>query len=248
MENKCSEKRISIICACNNEDIYSNMLLPSLQKQSFKNYEIIKLGTKNFGFKSAADALNYGASISSGEILVFVHQDLEFTGDDALYLLSFYCDKYDFGIAGVAGTVAGGKIFSSVLNGPDKEQAGINVDNVTKVDTLDECLLIVKRSEFVDFVNYGSWHFYGVEYSLRMKRDNKSVLVFPIPVYHLSPGWSLDKTYWRTLRMVAQEHRECKVIPTTMGQYANNGFLRFSILIRRIKRRLKKFAKSNVGH
>ncbi len=243
MKNSEKNKRISVICACNNDDVYNRMLLSSLQKQTYDNYEVLKLDAKRMGLDSAAAALNYGASISNGEILVFVHQDVEFLDEKALSELAEYCEKYDFGIAGVAGATVGGEIYSSVTNGFDRVQAGKRITGMTAVDTLDECLLIVKKSQFVGFIDYGSWHFYGVEYSLRCKNANKKVMLFPISVYHLSPGWSLDKTYWITLKKGAKAHRECKVIPTTMGQYKNNALLELNIFYRRIKRKLKKVFK-----
>ena len=52
------------------------MLLKSLQNQD-ADYELILVDNTNNRFKSAAEALNDGAKKSSGDFLMFVHQDVE---------------------------------------------------------------------------------------------------------------------------------------------------------------------------
>ena len=234
---------ISIICACNNEDVFKKMLLPSIKKQKYSDYEIIKLDSKSLGLKGAANTLNHGATLAKGDILLFVHQDIEFLSDEAFDQIVNYCENYDFSIAGNAGVNFGvEKVFSSVIMGLDRIQAGEKITQVKYVDSIDECLMIIKRDNFKKFVDYSSWHFYGVEYSLRSREHNENVIVFPIEIYHLSPGWSLDNSYWDTLIKVAKNHKNLKIIPTTMGQFHNNFLLKFKIMY--IK--LKKFLKSKI--
>ena len=231
---------ISIICACNNDEIYQKMLVKSLDVQTYRDYELIKLDAKVLGLSSAASVLNYGASLAKGDLLLFVHQDVEFLKENFLQTLVDYADKLEFGIAGVAGAIAGEKIFfSSVINGLDYKQAGIKNVSVKEVDALDECLLLIKRDKFQGFKEYNSWHFYGVEYSLRCKRSKEKVLILPLEVYHLSPGWSLNENYWDTLKKVAKDYNEFKVIPTTVGQFRNGRLLWFSIFFTKMKIKIK---------
>lgn len=239
---------ISIICACNNEKLYNEMLLPSVKKQTLQDYEIIKLNAKELGLVGAAQTLNYGASIAKGDLLLFVHQDIEWNDDKFFEKLITYSSQYNFGIAGVAGVNSNEKqVYSSVTIDIDHRQAGIKITEVKNVDTLDECLFVIKKDKFKGFTDYRTWHFYAVEYSLKCKRANENVLLFPLDVYHLSPGWSLDKTYWQTLKRVAKDFSDFKVIPTTMGQFRNNCFLKFEIVLRRLrqwnKRKIKRILK-----
>ena len=225
---------ISIICACNDEEMFNKMLLPSVQKQTYADYEIIKLDAKALGFNGAAQTLNYGAGIAKGDILVFVHQDVELSNEDFLSILVTYCSEYNFGIAGVAGVI-GDQVYATVVQGKERAPAGVVFDQVSEASSLDECLLIVKKENFEGFTDYQSWHFYGVEYSLRCIRSKQKVLLLPIEIYHLSPGWSLDKSYWRTLDKVAKDFKDFKVIPTSVGRFENNLMLPIRNIWRRFK-------------
>ena len=63
---------ISIICPVTNNEILK-MLLNSIKKQDYTNYELIILDSKELNFKSASQTLNYGVSKASGDILLFCH-------------------------------------------------------------------------------------------------------------------------------------------------------------------------------
>ena len=161
---------ISLICASNNEKVLNDMLIASLKEQTFNDYELIVIDSKIKGFNSAAETLNYGASISKGDILVFVHQDVRFLNNDALEKIHQYSIDFDFSVAGVAGTTGelNFEVSSSVTMGDNHRQAGICISSITKAYSLDEVLLIVKKDKFDGFIDLGNtWHFYGVEYSIR---------------------------------------------------------------------------------
>lgn len=224
---------ISFICAVNNDELAQNMLVNSLSRQTSNEYELILVHAQEHGFTSASQTLNYGASIAKGDIFVFVHQDIEFQSSHCIEDLLEFCKKYEFAVAGVAGiSLLRRRVYSSVEMDFDHRIAGILNAKVRAIDTLDECLLIIKRSEFKGFENYGNtWHFYGVDYSLRSVLNDESVLLFPIPIYHLSPGWSLDYSYWRTLKLIKKRYKKTfNVIPTTMGIWTFNLYGKIKIL------------------
>lgn len=231
---------ISVVVCVNKMDVYERLLLPSIKKQKHKDYEIVLIDTKEHPYSSAADALNYGASLAKGDILIFCHQDVELLDDYAFTQIEKLSSENEYGVAGVAGIVESEmQIYSSVVDGLDRRQAGIKNEEVKNVDSLDECLFVVKKDRFKGFTDYGSWHFYAVEYSLKCKRNNENVLLLPINIYHESPGWSLNKSYWKTLLKVAKEFREFKTIPTTMGVFKNNKLLRLRIIRNRLRNALK---------
>lgn len=234
---------ISIICVYNNAEIMKKYLLASLEKQTFKDYEIIKVDSKKYGFKSADEALNYGAMQAIGDLLLFCHQDVSFN-DNCLYEIESYCKKYDFGLAGVAGTLFDKiGIFSNIFHGENHDNAGQMINQVTPCATLDECLLIVKKNDFMKFNSYESWHLYGTEYSLRCHQSQKKVLIFPIELFHLSPGWSLNNSYWKAVVKICKDYKNFKTIPTTVARFKNNCFLKFEILKMKI---ILKRGKKNV--
>lgn len=238
---------ISVICACNDQELLQKMLLPSLRRQTYTDWELICVNNREKGFSSAAETLNYGASEAKGDILLFVHQDIEFLTDDCLTKIREYCDTLEFGVAGAAGSVAREKcVYSSVLMDLDHRQAGKECLAPMDVDSLDECCFFMKRDGFKGFDDFEkTWHFYAVEYSLRCHLAGERVMVCPVPIYHLSPGWSLDNSYYATLKRVAKKYKKSgiRVISTTMGNYRLGPFLPFSIFLRKMKMKLKKLLK-----
>lgn len=238
---------VSIICACNNQKIFKEMLAKSLEKQSFKSFEIIIIDAKEKGFKSASQTLNYGASLAKGALLIFVHQDIEFSDADSLEKLVYYGNNCNFGMIGVAGTI-GDKSFavsSTVSMGKERIIAGILNTSVTNVYSLDECLLMCKKEKFKGFDDYGTtWHFYGVEYSQRCIENNENVLIVPVNIYHDSYANSLDKTYFDTLKLYCKKHKNQKLIRTCCGYFKNNSLLPLYCAYRKFKLFIKRLIKN----
>lgn len=233
---------ISIIVPVTNEEVYQSMLLASLEKQSFKDFEIIKIDSKEHPYKNAADALNYGVSLAKGEIYLFCHQDIELINIDGLQkIFSFYKD-HDFGVLSVAGVNIGNKeVFASVTQGKDHLPAGSPLNEVMPIDVVDECLFVIKKENFEPFKNYGSWHFYAVERCLYYKYKKSMVnYLIPVEIYHLSPGWSLDNSYWNTLIKVAKDYKMSSHITTTICNIKNNGSLKMVVFFKRIKSFIKR--------
>lgn len=235
---------ISVICACNNEKIYSEMLLPSILKQTEKDYEVIKLNAAELGLKGAANTLNYGVKKAKGDLLLFVHQDVELLSDTFFEEVIKYSRENDFSIAGVAGVIKMGKkekrVYSSVVMDVNRVQAGIKNTAVRNVESVDECLFIIKKDNFKGFKDYGTWHFYAVEYSLRARASGGKAVIFPLEIYHFSPGWSFDASYWQTLKAVERDFSKLKYIPTTVACFPNNKFWWFK---QWVKKRIELFKK-----
>ncbi len=237
---------ITFVCACNNREVCNNMLIKSLKAQNNQNYELIIVDAQKENFTSASETLNYGFSKAKGEYVAFVHQDVELIGNDFVDLLIRYCHENDFGIAGVAGATGTDKfsVFSSVLMGIDRRQAGEKLNCVCECFALDEVLLIVKKDTFVGFNNYGNtWHFYGVEYSYRCHKNGDKVLLFPIPLYHASDAKSLNFSYFDTLLLYAKQNKDIKLIRTCCGYFKNNCLLPFYCFYRKTKLLLKRLLK-----
>lgn len=232
---------ISIICACNNKELLDNMLIPSIKKQTYNDYEIIIVDAKKEGLIGAAQTLNYGASLAKGEILIFCHQDIEFINDDAFNQIINYCNSYEFGIAGVAGKALDKHVYSSVTQGDTKTQAGIKYKKIKSVETLDECLFIIKKDKFSKFDESNkTWHLYAVDYSLTSQEDNQNVLIFPIEVYHLSPGYSLNDSFYKELLRLGKRHKKVKHIYTTMISINNDKLFFIRVQFHRFKHLAKK--------
>lgn len=206
-----------------------NMLITSLQTQEYQDFEFIPVSARDHGFLNAADALNYGASLAKGGILVFAHQDVSFLNPRCLNELLIFCHNFNFGIAGVAGPGKsnGEGIYASVVHGSDRRAAGTRIiSKPTPVASVDECLMFIKKASFAGFARIGeTWHLYGVEYSLRCQERGENVYVFPIPIFHLSSGYSLNPNYFKTFAKVGRLHPQMQIIRTTCLTYKNDVFL-----------------------
>lgn len=233
---------ISIICPFTDKNMLEMYLLNSLKKQTYQNYEIILVDSNKMSFDRASNALNYAANIAKGNILIFSHQDVEITDVNALKKITSFCSNNDFGIAGVAGvSTEYNTVYSSVLHGKNHIQAGKKLSRILEAYSVDECFFIIKRDKFCGFCDLGkTWHFYAVEYSLRCRENKDGVYLLPIDIYHLSPGWSLNDSYWTTLIKVAKIHSNVNIIYTTMGFYHNNYCLFLYTTYKRLKQYIKK--------
>ena len=139
-------KKVSVICPYNARETLEKMLIPSLKKQTYTDWQLFDIDTKALHLSSAAAALNYGVEQSdksgnSDGIIVFVHQDVELQNADFLEQLVKFCEAEEFGVGGVAGILGTEKrVYSAVTHDTDRHHAGKECTTPMEVDTLDECL------------------------------------------------------------------------------------------------------------
>jgi GT2 family glycosyltransferase len=217
---------LTIVCVYNNREILEDWLLKSLQHQK-NDFELITLDNRNNKFKSAAQALNYGGKKAKNEYIMFVHQDISFESYNFLINIEKELDKLDkLGIAGVAGKNKKLRyVLANIYHGDPPRLAGkIQIDAPKKVQTIDECLMIIPKSVFrkhqFDEKTCDDWHLYGVDYCLDINKVGYNVYVLPLSLYHRSPGYSFSNNYFKILRKLINKHNnDCKIIYTTMGTW-----------------------------
>jgi glycosyltransferase involved in cell wall biosynthesis len=203
-------------------------------------HELIVVDNSAGEWSSAASALNWGARDAKGDILMFVHQDFVFESSD--WLLE--CEKLlleteNLGAAGAAGKGEGKEIVSNIKDRwpIPKRVSQSNVGEVTRVQTLDECLIVIPRDVFARFQfdekTCDSWHLYAVDMSLTLLENGLGVFVLPLPGYHRSNNQSLRSgSYYETMKRVLKKHRESfAVVHTTCGTWS----LRRPLIIQRVK-------------
>jgi len=232
---------ISVVCVYNNEKILSQFLLKSLESQMVE-YQLIRVDNRQGQFKSAAQALNYGACQAQGKYLMFVHQDVFLISPRWLSQVENILDTLPaLGIAGVAGNNEEfrGSI-TNIYHGCLTRPAGkARITVPTRVQTVDECLAIIPRSVFhklcFDEFTCDDWHLYAVDYALCVKQQGLSAYVIPADAYHASTGrqYNLRKVlsnggafpagYYRTLKKLLSKHRKnYHVIYTTCGNWSTS--------------------------
>lgn len=241
----------SIIIVYNSSNIQASLTVNSLRRQS-EEYELILLeNVDNRNFKSAAAALNAGASRATGDFLMFVHQDVDFLDEHFLEKARAMLKQADdLGIAGVAGMSANGSDHHDrqrnlIYQGVPQRAWGSQIQKLERVQTLDECLLIVPRNVFeknqFDETTCDNWHLYGVDYCLTMASQGLAAYVLPMLIYHQSAGdsakvrrnlfrGSLSPSYFRSFEAVRRKHRNhVDNIHTTCASFNT----RYPVLIQR---------------
>ena len=217
---------ISVVCAYNNKEILDNYLLKSLKNQTV-NYELILIDNTQERFKSAAEALNYGGNKANEEYIMFLHQDVDLCSNTWIEEVEKVLDKLpNLGIAGLAGSSENRKgVITNIKHGIPPRLAGeILIRNPTKVQTLDECLVITPKYVF-DTLRFDEevcddWHLYAVDYCLSVKRLGFDAYVLPCYIHHRSSGYSFSEKYYLTLKKVLKKHKKhCKWIYTTCGDW-----------------------------
>ncbi len=236
-------ENISIVCCYTSKDKLS-YLARSLDRQDLP-VERVFVDNAEGQFSSASCALNYGASRSTGDLILFCHQDIKFKHNDSLRRLVAELSILNSGdVGGVAGAISG-KTFTRITHGNDEEPYPIEAsfpNESIRVETVDECLIILPRTtwenhRFNEDVCDG-WHFYGVEQSLFALANNRNVYVFDADVNHLSSRGSIDNSYFRALRRIMKAFKQFDYISTTVGYWPRR-FLELVIVKRKIKERMR---------
>ncbi|WP_414468846.1 glycosyltransferase [Methanobacterium sp. ACI-7] len=217
---------ISVICIYNDKEILDNYLIKSLKKQNI-GYELILIDNTKNRFNSAASALNYSSKNAKGKYLMFVHQDIDLLSDTWLREAQEILDSIsNLGIAGVAGKLDTKKgIITNIKEGiPPKYTGKTSLNNLMKVQTLDECLFIIPRHIF-EIIQFNEeicddWHLYAVEYCLNVIKHGFFVYLMPLSLYHRSSGFSLSKKYYSCVEKILKKYKDdYKWIYTTIGDW-----------------------------
>jgi len=239
---------ISVVCVYNNQDILNNWLLESLKKQTIK-FELVTLDNTRNRFKSAAEALNYGGNQAKSKYIMFVHQDVDLSSSTWLEDVEKMLDSIlGLGVAGVAGASeeehpVEGRCRTIIRHGVPPRPVVTTPSNILKnpekVQTLDECLVIVPRSVFnvltFDEEVCDNWHLCAVDYCLSARKLGFDSYAIPMFIYHRSTGELTDlfqiilclgqypKGYYQTLKKLLKKHKnQVKQIHTTTGSWTTS--------------------------
>lgn len=208
---------ISIVCVCNDGGVLQDYLLKSLRVQTVK-FELIKIDNTRNTFKSAAEALNYGGKKAKGKYIMFVHQDVDLFSHSWLEDAEKILDSIsDLGIAGVAGVSEEGRTHKDrkrniIKHGyPPEDLVATPIRKPEKVQTLDECLIIIPKSVFdsleFDERTCNDWHLYAADYCLSIKKSGYCAYAIPMFIYHRSAGDSMSPAYYRTLNKLLRKYK-----------------------------------------
>lgn len=206
--------KISVICVYNNVAQLNAQLLASLSNQT-ATYEFVPIDNTAGRFTSAAAALNYGASVAEGDILIFSHQDIFFKTEHELWELADRIAQCETGtIIGTQGVkepsmvyyenLTAGKEYNAMLQ--SKYEKGLY-----EVSCVDEGLFGMTRATWAahpfDETLCDNWHLYAVEACLWARAHGNHVYVYPAQIHHFSWG-RITRSYMRGLVRVADQYRK----------------------------------------
>lgn len=239
--------KVSIICVYNNEQALNTQLKESLRIQNIE-YELVEVDNRSRRFNTAAEALNYGAQMSKGDVLLFVHQDVFFKDSDGVKKLVDFIERCKLGsIVGVAGAVAKSKEnIGNYTTGSIYNEKMINkFREIVSVDCIDEVAFGMTKSTFAlhefDCNLCDNWHLYAVEMCLFQKKKGGKVYVYPIEIHHFSKG-RINLLYMKNFLKIADFYRDdFKYIWTTCYKMKNTfiytRFIFFCWIVNRVIRR-----------
>lgn len=222
----------SLLLIVNKEPIYQQFLY-NLTTQLDVTNELIEIDNRNNQYSSARAAFNENIHRANGEYLIFLHPDICFLDPYALRdIMTHVRSLGEFGVAGIAGTPEQlvnkeRVILSNILHGYKMHPAGEIISRPTEVQTLDECMFIVKADYFRQspFPDVAGWHLYCVEHCLQAIRDGRKNYVVPAHVWHHSAGKSLDWNYIPQLEILISKYKDMTpLINTTVRKWHTRGF------------------------
>lgn len=205
--------KISVICVYNQKETLDKQLAKSLESQDTA-YELIAINNTACCYSSAASALNAGVNQSTGDILIFSHQDIYLKTSDALRTLAEAIDSSVVGdVIGTQGVREKSNRYYANLTAGGRYIPELLLDYNEKkipVDCVDEGLFGMRRQTWklhhFDEKLCDSWHLYAVECCLWSRRNRYQVYVCPIQVHHFSYG-SISKSYMKGLVHIADAYR-----------------------------------------
>lgn len=241
--------KVSVICVYNNSKQLEEQLLKSLKMQDL-DYEFIPIDNSTNRFKSAATALNYGASISTGDVLVFSHQDIQLKTSDALSKFSNTIYNNPTGnIFGTQGVKEPSKTYySNITFGTVFDKSHVNTYSfkLYAVSCVDEGFFGMKKETW-QMLNFNellcdNWHLYCVEICLHARKNGGHVYVAPIQLHHYSMG-TISLGYMRNLKLLCCYYRhDFKYIWTTCYKVKTNAmYINVLYYAWRINRFIKSF-------
>lgn len=218
---------------CSRDAIKSNILIDSISKLNpgFK-FEPIIVDNSEAKFSSISLAYNYGASLATGDIFWFLHEDVEVLTKDCLKVLEDYFNNYpDFGVLGIAGSIFKTASLSSWSQPVYKEvepkrmnivqqykhssiktlkyETNPNNEHISEVVAIDGVFIAIQKSVFLK-VSFNEsilgFHGYDLDYSLSCNAVTKVGIIYDIEIIHYSEGYH-DKSYFDSYLIVHQNYK-----------------------------------------
>lgn len=177
---------LTFVAAVNNIETLNGSLLKSPCLQTGEHQLLI-----THGASSAAEAYNKAFEEATGDILVFLHQDVWLPEGWSKVLLQRYGEVLqseawrvaaDVSVVGAYGVDKTGQRFGKVMSHgkPLIEETPLPAE----VQTLDEFLLVLPRSSKLRFDPTMGFHFYGCDIAMQARKQGGFAIVVDALAHH----------------------------------------------------------------
>jgi len=187
----------SLVTAVNSDEVLRGNLLRS-DETNRANEVIIE-----WNAPTASSAYNSGMDRTTGDLIVFAHQDVFLPLGWASSLSTCVnqleeIDK-DWGVAGVYGVTNSGKGVGYVYSAGLRRFVGESFTDPTQVSTIDEMIIILRRSAGLRFdEQLPGFHLYGTDICLEAEAQGMKNYVLPCFAFHNSIGVKyLHSSFWQ---------------------------------------------------
>lgn len=190
--------KVSIITASNSDEILKSSLLASPDLADVTEVSVQR------GAQSAAAAYNRGIRETSGEVMVFVHQDVYlpagWVGRLERALAELEQADANWGVVGLFGTERSGARQGHIYSTGLRLLLGGEFKSGREVQTLDEVMLILRRASGLTFdESLPGFHLYGTDICLQAaERGMKSYAISALCVHNSNGIRMLPWAYWQS--------------------------------------------------
>jgi glycosyltransferase involved in cell wall biosynthesis len=193
-----------------------NQLSASLERTVNVPYELIAFDNSKVNYP-ITKAYNIAASSAKNDLIIFIHEDIEFLEIGWAKRLLTILNNHNYGIVGVAGSTylpsvpSGWYLLDEKYNlvyvhqGFKYKEAPVRFDNqgidLTPVFLLDGVFLAMRKEVWQQFQfneNLKGFHAYDVDICQRVSSKYQNVFTNQIEIIHHSEG-KVDKNYFDTI-------------------------------------------------
>ena len=191
---------IAVVCCINNESQYSEVLVPSLMRQSYTSLMMIELrdqGDIHTAYNSALSMIRH----SDAEAAIFVHQDVELRSTHVVRHALEIVSQEGIAVAGPIGArgVQSLRWWEAEMRGKvtDTNFTLHTDDPFGEVEALDGMFLAMSRFG-IDHLNfdpqYGGFHGYDVDICFAARQLGQRVMSADLPMHHHTKGGYGDQS------------------------------------------------------
>lgn len=208
---------ISIIIIKSQDNQYQEAVKWIFSQTCADDIEIICIeNSDNSSFQSAASALNHGARLAQGSVLIFMHQDVYLWDSRIVEKYYDFLTKHKNVILGVAGASAEGIVSSDIYETLSKIQRNPpTCGKMIPVVSVDECLFAMHRDLWktlkFDEICCDNWHCYAMDICFSNTLHGGKNYVLSGPICHDSLGNPEQKAFWHTVKKLVSKYRQTSI-------------------------------------